>query len=135
MNIFLLLFALLALVVAVSAYPPGLTIFYESPTISLEVPERLVEQGYPRIIRIDSEFMYSRYGLDYGGFVRDSFREDGIYIDGRRLSPEDCGEVIGGSVKIAPLKAGLFLLSAATLMAAFMYSGAPGNRREVGGVI
>ena len=141
MNVALLMLAAAVLAAAIAAYPPGLSLFYEPPHLTLDVPRHLVEQGYPRQIRVDGEYAYSRYGMDYGSLARDMFRQDGIYLDGRRIPPEECGGVLGGSPRIAPLKAAL-LAASFMILAAALLSGPGGGRRgevrearEVAGVI
>ncbi|MEM0381416.1 MAG: hypothetical protein QW580_01945 [Nitrososphaerota archaeon] len=141
MNPLFLFLAMLVFTVAVASYPPGLSIFYQSSTITLTVPEKLVERGYPREVRLDSEYVYNRYGLDYGRLASDVFRDDGIYIDGRLVPPSSARGVLGGSeVKVAPLKTGLLALFLVVLAFALASPGQGVGRagvqvREVGGTI
>lgn len=133
MSVTALMVAFTVFTVYLLVYPPGFTFTYEVPYMTLKVPEALVAKGYPREIRVSYDYMYGRYGLDYGRLVNDTFRSDGVYdyVRGRVITPEEAERGLGPLEALSPVKIGLFTLFIALVATAFTIGSQtiPGNGR------
>lgn len=135
MNPPLLALGAFVMMLALIIYPPGPYFVYEITVMEVKVPRQLVEKGYPASILVTYEYIYNRYGLDYGRFVNETFRPEGIYdyTKGRIIPPSD-RIMLGDNLKLSIPKISLFLFSVFILALAATYTASGSGRTYYGEV-